>query len=143
MESEIIFKNAGEPLSQEEDKKKTKLLDKSEKKIKPTQIDSTKIDNILITIHRNDYIEVLQNGINEMKNEIKDIKDIIKELVETLNMYKQGTCFIYFLYINHNKSLIIILNETTTDTTITAGIATLQTNHVNALLSVSLSVISS
>ena len=88
MESEIIFKNAGEPLSQEEDKKKTKLLDKSEKKTKPTQIDSTKIDNILFTIHRNDYIEVLQNGLNEMKNEIKDIKDIIKELVESLNMYK-------------------------------------------------------
>ena len=88
MESEIIHKNAGEPLSQEEDKQLNKLYNKSEKKIKPTQIDSTKIDNILITIRKNDYIEVLQNGLNEMKNEIKDIKNNIKELVELLNMYK-------------------------------------------------------
>ena len=83
----LTYKNSDlykEIISNNKDKKKPKLLDKSEKKIKPIQIDSTKIDNILITIHRNDYIEVLQNGIEEMKNEIKDIKNTIQELVEML-----------------------------------------------------------
>jgi hypothetical protein len=42
-----------------------------------------KIDNILISINKNDYIE-LQNDVKEMKNEIKDLKNTIKELVEMM-----------------------------------------------------------
>jgi hypothetical protein len=51
---------------------------KSEKKIKPTQI-----DNILISINKIDYIE-LQNDVKEMKNEIKELKNNIKELAEMM-----------------------------------------------------------
>ena len=59
-------------------KKKTKIEDKPEKKINQKQI-----DNILISINKSDYIE-LQNDVKEMKNEIKDLKNTIKELVEML-----------------------------------------------------------
>ena len=67
---EIVFNN--------KDKKKNDIVDKPEKKIKPTQI-----DNILISINKSDYIE-LQNDVKEMKNEIKDLKISIKELVEMM-----------------------------------------------------------
>ena len=67
---EIVFNN--------KDKKKNDIVDKPEKKIKPTQV-----DNILISINKSDYIE-LQNDVKEMKNEIKDLKNSIKELVEML-----------------------------------------------------------
>ena len=46
-------------------------------------INTTQIDNTLISIHKNDYIE-LKNDVKEMKNEIKDLKNIIKELVEMM-----------------------------------------------------------
>jgi polyhydroxyalkanoate synthesis regulator phasin len=59
-------------------KKKTKIEDKPEKKINQKQI-----DNILISINKSDYIE-LQNDVKEMKNEIKDLKNTIKELVEMM-----------------------------------------------------------
>ena len=65
-------------VSNNKDKKKTKIADNSEKKIKPTQI-----DNILISINRIDYIE-LQNDVKEMKNEIKELKNNIKELTEMM-----------------------------------------------------------
>jgi hypothetical protein len=77
----IAYKNSGlykEIVSNNKDKKKTKIVDKPDKKIKPTQI-----DNILISINKNDYIE-LQNDVKEMKNEIKYLKNTIKELVEIM-----------------------------------------------------------
>jgi hypothetical protein len=41
------------------------------------------IDNALISINKNHYIE-LQNDVKEMKNEIKELKHSIKELVEIM-----------------------------------------------------------
>ena len=52
------------------------------KKIKP-QPPTAQLDNVLITINKNDYIE-LRNDVKEMKNEIKDLKYSIKELVEMM-----------------------------------------------------------
>jgi transposase len=52
------------------------------KKIKP-QPPTAQLDNVLITINKNDYIE-LRNDVKEMKNEIKDLKNSIKELVEMM-----------------------------------------------------------
>jgi len=75
----IAYKNSDlykEIVSNNKDKKKTEIADKSEKKIKPTQI-----DNILI--NKIDYIE-LQNDVKEMKNEIKELKNNIKELTEMM-----------------------------------------------------------
>ena len=57
---------------------KKNLTDKLEKNINITQT-----DNLLISINKNDYIE-LQNDVKEMKNEIKDLKYSIKELVEMM-----------------------------------------------------------
>ena len=67
----IAYKNSDlykEIVSNNKDKKKTEIADKSEKKNKPTQID---------------YIE-LQNDVKEMKNEIKELKNNIKELTEMM-----------------------------------------------------------
>jgi len=57
---------------------KNNLTEKLEQTIKSNQLDNT-----LISIHKNDYIE-LQNDVKEMKNEIKDLKNSIKELVEMM-----------------------------------------------------------
>jgi polyhydroxyalkanoate synthesis regulator phasin len=59
-------------------KKKTEIEDKPEKKIKPKEI-----DNIFFSINKSDYVE-LQNDVKEMKNEIKQLKNTIKELVEMM-----------------------------------------------------------
>jgi len=76
----IAYKNSDlykEIVSNNKDKKKTEIADKSEKN-KPTQI-----DNILISINKIHYIE-LQNNVKEMKNEIKELKNNIKELAEMM-----------------------------------------------------------
>jgi hypothetical protein len=77
----IDYKNSDlykEIVNNNKDKNKTKIVDKPETKIK-----STKIDSILISINKSDYIE-LQNDVKEMKNEIKHLKNSIKELVEMM-----------------------------------------------------------
>lgn len=57
---------------------KTNLTEKLEQTIKSNQLDNT-----LISIYNNDYIE-LHNDVKEIKNEIKDLKNSIKELVEMM-----------------------------------------------------------
>ena len=57
---------------------KNNLTEKLEQTIKANQL-----DNILISICKNDYIE-LQHDVKEMKNDIKDLKNSIKELVEMM-----------------------------------------------------------
>ena len=57
---------------------KNNLTEKLEQTIKANQLDNT-----LICICNNDYIE-LQHDVKEMKNEIKDLKNSIKELVEMM-----------------------------------------------------------
>ena len=41
------------------------------------------VDNIFISINKNDYIE-LQNDVKNMKNDIKKVKDTLGELVEMM-----------------------------------------------------------
>jgi hypothetical protein len=57
---------------------KNNLTEKLAQTIKPSQLDNT-----LISIHKNGYIE-LQNDVKEMKKEMKDLKNSIKELVELM-----------------------------------------------------------
>jgi hypothetical protein len=57
---------------------KNNLTEKLEQTIKANQLDNT-----LISICKNDYIE-LQHDVKEMKNDIKDLKNSIKELVEMM-----------------------------------------------------------
>jgi len=56
-------------------KKKTEMVDKPEKN-KPMQI-----DNLLISINKNDYVE-LQNDVKEMKNAIKELVEMMKAVYE-------------------------------------------------------------
>ena len=139
METEITFKNAGEPLSPYEEKQLNKLyneemldimeiskihcrapggilsrlkllkyithrqlargydlykksnfykqavqINKENYKNNLTEtIKANQLDNTLISISKNDYIE-LHNDVNEMKNEMKNLKNSIKELVEMM-----------------------------------------------------------
>jgi len=59
------------------DKKRTDVVSKPEKN------KTNHIDNVLISIHKSDYVE-LQNDLKEMKFEIKELKITIKELVEMI-----------------------------------------------------------
>lgn len=47
------------------------------------KIKTKEIDNVFISINKNDYIE-LQNDVKNMKNDIKQIKNTLRELVEML-----------------------------------------------------------
>ena len=92
---EIAYKMYLKNLSTEEIIKQTKLdydcikqliekkQNKSSKKIKTNEIKTKEIDNIFISINKNDYVE-LQNDIKNMKTDIKEIKSILGELVEML-----------------------------------------------------------
>jgi hypothetical protein len=60
------------------EKKKTNNLNKHSNKNK-----NEKVDNVFISINKNDYRE-LQNNVKNMKNEIKELKNDIKELIEMM-----------------------------------------------------------
>ena len=77
-------------VSIEEIIRQTKLDNNSiEETIKKRQNNNSKkiktkeIDNVFISINKNDYIE-LQNDIKNMKNDIKQIKNTLGELVEMM-----------------------------------------------------------
>ena len=58
---------------------------------KSTFENSTKtnnVDNILITINKDDYTQ-LNNNIKDMQNEIKDLKNIVKDLVAFIHVVHQ------------------------------------------------------
>jgi hypothetical protein len=89
---EIAYKMYLKKMSTEEIIKKTRLdydsikqtIEKREKRENNNSKGKTKeIDNVLISINKNDYLE-LQNDVKEMKNNVKDLKNIIKELVEMM-----------------------------------------------------------
>ena len=70
--------------------KKTKLdYNSIEQIIQKKQNNTTKkiktkeVDNVFISINKNDYIE-LQNDVKNMKNDIKQIKNTLEELVEMM-----------------------------------------------------------
>ena len=59
-------------------KNNNEIVDKKERWRKPSQLDSS-----LIQVNKHDYIE-LKNNVNEMKIEIRDLKNTINELVEMM-----------------------------------------------------------
>lgn len=87
---EIAYKMYLKNVSIEEIIRQTKLDNNSiEETIKKRQNNSSKkiktkeIDNVFISINKNDYIE-LQNDVKNMKNDIKQIKNTLGELVEMM-----------------------------------------------------------
>ena len=95
---EIAYKMYLKNVSIEEIIKQTKLDNNSieetikkrqnnnSKKIKTNnskKIKTKEIDNVFISINKNDYIE-LQNNVNNIKNDIEQIKNTLGELVEMM-----------------------------------------------------------
>ena len=87
---EIAYKMYLKNVSIEEIIRQTKLDNNSiEEIIKKRQNNNSKkiktkeIDNVFISINKNDYIE-LQNDVKNMKNDIKQIKNTLGELVEMI-----------------------------------------------------------
>ena len=93
--SEIAYKMYLKNISIEEIIKKTKLdydcikqrIEKKQnnnsKQIKTKEIKTKEMDNVFISIKKNDYIE-LQNDVKKMKDDVKEIKNTLGELVEML-----------------------------------------------------------
>jgi hypothetical protein len=87
---EIAYKMYLKRISIEEIIRQTKLDNNSiEETIQKRQNNNSKkiktkeIDNVFISINKNDYIE-LQNDVKNMKNDIKQIKNTLGELVEMM-----------------------------------------------------------
>jgi hypothetical protein len=66
-----------EIVSNNKDKKKPEVA------IKPKKNKIAQIDNVFISINKNDYVE-LKDSVKTMNNEIKELKTTIKELVEMM-----------------------------------------------------------
>ncbi len=87
---EIAYKMYLKNVSIHEIIRQTKLDNNSiEETIKKRQnnnlkkIKTKEVDNVFISINKNDYIE-LQNDVKNMKNDIKQIKNTLGELVEMI-----------------------------------------------------------
>jgi len=87
---EIAYKMYLKNISTEEIMKKTKLdYNRIKETIEKKQNNNSKkiktkeMDNVLITINKNDYIE-LQTDVKKMKNDINEIKNTLGELVEMM-----------------------------------------------------------
>ncbi len=89
---EIAYKMYSKKMSIEEIIKQTKLdyncieeiIQKKQKRQNNTsKIKTKEIDNVFISINKNDYIE-LQNDVKNIKNDINQIKNTLGELVEML-----------------------------------------------------------
>ena len=87
---EIAYKMYVKNVSIEEIIKRTKLdYNCIEQTIQKRQTNNSKkiktkdIDNVFISINKNDYIE-LQNDVKKMKNSINEIKNTLGELVEMM-----------------------------------------------------------
>ena len=87
---EIAYKMYLKNVSIDEIIRQTKLDNNSiEETIKKRQNNNSKkiktkeVDNVFISINKNDYIE-LQNDVKNMKNDIKQITNTLKELVEMM-----------------------------------------------------------
>ncbi len=78
---EIAYKMYLKNVSIEETIKKKQ--NNNSKKIKTKDIETKEIDNVFISINKNDYIE-LQNDVKNMQNDIKQIKNTLGELVEMM-----------------------------------------------------------
>ena len=87
---EIAYKMYLKNVSIEEIIKQTKLdnnsieeIIKKKQNINSKNIKTKEIDNVFISINKNDYME-LQNDVKNMKNDIKQIKYTLEELVEMM-----------------------------------------------------------
>ncbi len=88
---ELAYKMHLKKMSTEEIIKKTKLdydsikqtIEKRQKNNSKKTTNTKEIDNILISINKNDYLE-LQKDVNTIKNDIKGIKNTLGELVEMI-----------------------------------------------------------
>jgi len=87
---EIAYKMYLKNVSFEEIIKQTKLdyncIEQTIQKRQPKnskKIKTKEVDNIFISINKNDYIE-LENDVKSMKSDIYQIKNIVKELVEMM-----------------------------------------------------------
>ena len=64
--------------------KKIKKKSKKKQKIQKIQkIQTKEIDNVFISINKNDYLQ-LQNDIKKTKNDVNEIKNTLGELVEMM-----------------------------------------------------------
>ena len=87
---EIAYKMYLKKISFEEIIKQTKLdynsIEQTIQKRQPKnskKIKTKEVDNIFISINKNDYIE-LKNDVKSMKSDIYQIKNVVKELVEMM-----------------------------------------------------------
>jgi hypothetical protein len=84
---EIAYKMYLKNLSIEEIIKQTKLdyncIQQKRQNNNSKKIKTKEIDNVFISINKNDYIE-LQNDVKKMKTDIKEIKNTLGELVEMM-----------------------------------------------------------
>jgi hypothetical protein len=87
----IAYKMYLKKMSTEEIIDKTKLdhnsikqtIEKRQKNNSKKHTNTKEIDNILISINKNDYL-LLQNDVKQMKNDIYEIKNTLGELVEMM-----------------------------------------------------------
>jgi len=87
---EIAYKMYLKNISMEEIIKQTKLdyeyikqIIEKKQTYNSKKMMTTQMNNVLISINRNDYVE-LHNDIKKVKNDIKEIKNAIGELVEMM-----------------------------------------------------------
>jgi hypothetical protein len=80
---EIVYKMYLKKMSTEEIIKKTKLDYDSIKKQLTEKKQTKEIDNVFISINKNDYLG-LQNDVKNMKNDIIEVKNTLRELVEMM-----------------------------------------------------------
>ena len=87
---EIAYKMYLKNMSTEEIIKQTKLdydcikqIIEKKQNINSKKIKTKELDNVFISINKNDYIE-LQNDVKKMKNDINGIKNTLGELVEMM-----------------------------------------------------------
>jgi hypothetical protein len=89
---EIAYKMYLKNISTEEIIKQTKLdcdsikqtIEKRQKNNSKKITNTKELDNILISINKNDYLE-LQNDVKTIKNDINVIKNTLGELVDMIN----------------------------------------------------------
>ena len=87
---DIAYKMYLKNMSTEEIIKQTKLdydcikqIIEKKQNINSKKIKTKELDNVFISINKNDYIE-LQNDVKKMKNDINGIKNTLGELVEMM-----------------------------------------------------------
>ena len=79
----LIYKNSDLYKQAKSNNIQKKIQQQTDALTNPEKNKTKQIDNLLISINKNDYIE-LQNELKEIKLEIKGLKNTINELVEMM-----------------------------------------------------------